>query len=275
MRTIAIIQARMGSTRLPGKVLRLVLGQPMLGHIVHRVAAARGVDLVVVATSELPGDDPIRAYCAIAGIACFAGNERDVLDRFYQCATTHHADLIVRITADCPLADPTLIEAIIAYRAEGGYDHAGIATGAGAARLDGGRYPDGLDAECFRMEVLAQAWREAVAPSDREHVTPFLWRQPERFKLGQLKSPIDYSHLRWTVDNEVDFNLIVALYTALHRENRIFTMHEVLDHLAAHPELQEVNRTLIGHEGYAQLWEPAAPAPSAPISALSYPSEHP
>jgi spore coat polysaccharide biosynthesis protein SpsF len=256
MRTIAIIQARMGSSRLPGKVLRLLLGQPMLSHIVERVGAARGVDLVVVATSDLAGDEPVRAYCHEAGIACFAGSERDVLDRFYQCALVHRADLIVRITGDCPLADPTLIDAIIRYRAEGVYDHAGIATGAGACKLDGGRYPDGLDAECFRFEALSRAWHEAIAPSDREHVTPFLWRQPALFKLGCLRSPVDYSHLRLTVDNEEDFHLISELCQALRSRNRIFTLPDILAYLAAHPELPEINGGLIGREDYARLWEP-------------------
>ena len=256
MTTVAIIQARMGSSRLPGKVLRPLLGYPMLGHIVRRVGAANRIDQVVVATSTLPGDEPLREFCRQAGIAFFAGSESDVLDRFYQTGRLHRADQVVRITADCPLADPRLIDQVIALREAGNLDHIGIAAGAGAAKLEGGRFPAGLDAECLRFAALEAAWTEATAPTDREHVTPFIWRQPERFRLGVHKSECDLSHLRWTVDYEEDFALVAEIYAALHREDTIFGMADVLAYLESRPELAARNAHRIGSANHVKIWQP-------------------
>lgn len=258
MPTIAIIQARMNSSRLPGKVLRPILGKPMLTHIVERVRQARGVDRVVVATSDRVVDEAIRDVCRQYGIDCFTGDEHDVLDRFYKAATHYDGDPVIRLTADCPLADPGVISALVATYHRGHYDHVGVATGAGAIFLDGGRYPDGYDAECIRFDALHKAWTEATAPTDREHVTPFIWRQPELFCLGALKSTTDYSTLRLTVDNEEDFRLIEAIYEALYDPARPFLLEDVVGWLDEHRHLLKLNEHLIGQEGYAELWQPAA-----------------
>jgi spore coat polysaccharide biosynthesis protein SpsF len=258
MRTVAIIQARMGSTRLPGKVLRTVAGEPMLAHIVERVNAAVGIDQVVVATSDRSVDESIRSFCNSRQIDCFAGDEQDVLNRFYQAAILHGAERVVRITADCPLADPELISNLIQYFDTGDYDYVGVATGAGAIFLDGGRYPDGYDAECMRISALEKAWCEATAPTDREHVTPYIWRQPELFKLETLKSPVDYSTLRLTVDNEDDFRFIEKIYQDLYRYDRHFLLADVISWLEKHPDMAEMNSHHVGQEGYASLWQPAA-----------------
>lgn len=258
MKTLAIIQARMGSTRLPGKVLRPILGKPMLAHLVERVASARGIDQVVVATSTLQADQEIVRFCDQAGIASFTGAENDVLDRYYQAARHYDGDALIRITADCPLADPEVIAALIALYQSGDYDYASVATGAGALFLDGARYPDGYDTECIRRSALERAWSEASAAGDREHVTPYLWRQPERFRQAQLTSPVDHSALRLTVDNEEDFSLIAAIYAALHSPQRHFALPEVVAFLDAHPELRERNQMHVGHEGYEALWRPSA-----------------
>ncbi len=259
MNPVAIIQARMGSTRLPGKVLRPLLGQPTLWHIVQRVRQVPGLRQVVVATSDQSGDEPIRRFCQEAGVACFAGSEHDVLDRFYQAAVACSGDPLLRITGDCPFADPQIIGRLLAMYQSGQYDHVGVATGAGAVFLDGGRFPDGLDAECFSFVALARAWQEAVSPSDHEHVTPYLWRQPNLFRLGLLKSEIDYSRLRWTVDNEVDFHLVAVVYQALYREDVAFLMDDILAYLQANPDLAAMNQSLIGQEGYLALWQPDQP----------------
>ena len=256
MRPVIIIQARMGSTRLPGKVLKPILGQPMLWHIARRLRGISSVADVVVATSASPSDQPILDFCRTQGIPVAAGSELDVLDRFYRTALQYEADPVIRVTGDCPLVDPELIERLLALYRAGDYDHVGIATGAGALFLEGGRFPDGLDAECFSFSALKQAWREATAMSDREHVTPYLWRQPERFRLDLLKSPTDYSDLRWTVDTEQDFALIVQIYAALYQENHLFLMADVLDYLEQHPELTQFNNALIGKEGYREVWDP-------------------
>jgi spore coat polysaccharide biosynthesis protein SpsF len=251
----AIIQARMGSTRLPGKVLRPLAGRPMLARIVDRVRSSTSVAKVVVATSDREGDEPIRQLCAAEAIDCFAGSEQDVLDRFYRAAATFGGDPVIRITADCPLVDPRLLTQLVALFAEGAYDHVGVATGAGALFLGKGRYPDGLDAECFSRAALERAWREATSPPDREHVTPFIWRQKDLFRTGQLTSPVDYSQLRWTVDNEADFELIARIYEALYRADRVFGMDEVLQFLAAYPELAAANQAFVGKEGYLDVWQ--------------------
>jgi spore coat polysaccharide biosynthesis protein SpsF len=256
MNAVAIIQARMGSSRLPGKVLRPLAGRPMLAHIVERVAQAQGVSKVVVATSDQPADQQIVRFCADNDIACFAGNELDVLDRFYRVALAFGGDPVLRITADCPLVDPAVITELITLFHAGDYDHVGVATGAGALFADGGRYPDGLDTECMRFAVLQRAWLEATAATDREHVTPYLWRQPELFKLALLKSPVDYSSLRLTVDNEQDFDVINQIYCALYTSQRPFLLPEVLAFLDQHPQIAAANRHFVGQEGYAELWQP-------------------
>jgi spore coat polysaccharide biosynthesis protein SpsF len=245
----------MGSTRLPGKVLRPLAGRPMLARIVERVRACPSVAAVVVATSDREGDEPIRQLCAAERIECFAGSEQDVLDRFYRAARHAGGDPLIRITADCPLVDPGLIAKLAALFAEGHYDHVGVATGAGAIFLGQGRYPDGLDAECFSAAALERAWREATSPQDREHVTPFIWRQSDLFRTGHVTSPVDYSQLRWTVDNEADFELIARIYEALYRPDRVFGMDDVLEYLAAHPDIAATNEAFVGKEGYLEIWQ--------------------
>jgi spore coat polysaccharide biosynthesis protein SpsF (cytidylyltransferase family) len=255
MPVTAIIQARMGSTRLPGKVLRPLAGRPMLSRIVERVRASAAVSTVVVATSDREGDEPIRRACADEGVDCFAGSEQDVLDRFYRAATQFGGDPLIRITADCPLVDPALLTELVGRFSSGDYDHVGIATGAGAIFLGGGRYPDGLDAECFSAAALERAWREATSIQDREHVTPFIWRRKDLFRTGQVLSAVDYSQLRWTVDNEADFEVITRIYDALYRPNRVFHVEDVLHFLAAHPELAAANEAFVGKEGYLDVWQ--------------------
>ena len=255
MRPVAVIQARMGSSRLPGKVLRPILGRPMLWHIVRRLGFVPGLAGRVVATSDRPGDDPVRAFCRESGIPVFAGSEEDVLDRFYRAAKEANGDPLLRITGDCPFVDPDLVGRLIERYGAGGYDHVAVATGAGALYLAGGRYPDGLDAECFGFSTLERAWREATEKSDREHVTPYIWRNKTLFRCGHFTSEKDYSHLRWTVDNEADFSLVEKVYEALYREEAPFLMADILAFLDDHPELSESNRGFIGHEGYAEVWE--------------------
>lgn len=255
MNTVAIIQARMGSTRLPGKVLLKILGTPMLGHIVERIGLAPGVARVVVATSDQPADEPIRSFCRERDIAFFTGSEHDVLDRFYRAAESCGADPVIRITGDCPFADPGVIGRLLELYGSGVYDHVGVATGAGAIFLEGGRFPDGLDAECFSFASIERAWREATLPADREHVTPYIWRNKDLFRCGNLLAAGDYSRMRWTVDNGADFEFTTRVYSALYRPGEPFRMAEVLNYVLAHPELAELNRDFIGNEGYRELWQ--------------------
>ena len=252
---VAIVQARMGSTRLPGKVLRPILGRPMLSLIVERLRAVSAIALVVVATSDLQRDEPVRAFCEAESVACFSGDEADVLDRFYHAARHQDADPVLRFTGDCPLIDPELVGRLITMYRSGRYDHVAVAAGAGAMFLKTGRFPNGLDAECFSFAALERAWREAVHPSDREHVTPYIWRNKDLFRNELLRSDGDYSSHRWTVDNELDLALVTAIYESLHRDGPPFSMADVLKFLAVNPHLATTNQAFIGHEGYAELWK--------------------
>lgn len=239
---------------MPGKVLRPILGKPMLWHIVQRVRAVPELADVVVATSDSPADLPIVEFCDQQGISVFAGSENDVLDRFYQAALRAQGDPLVRITGDCPLADPALIQMVVSRYGEGAFDHVGAATGAGALFLDGGRFPDGLDVECLGFSALERAWREAVDQRDREHVTSYIWRNKALFQCDLVTSDRDYSALRWTVDHEADFEFVSAVYSALYDPDKHFGMTDILSYLAAHPELAALNRDFVGHEGYLALW---------------------
>jgi len=249
---LAVIQARMGSSRLPGKVLRSLAGDPMLGRIVQRVAAAETVDTVIVATSDRPQDDTLAGFCASRAIACFRGSETDVLDRFWRAAASRGAQSVLRITADCPCADPDLIDAIHCLFLEEDLDHASVCTGAGAAGTREFRWPDGLDAEWMKFDALERAAREATAPLDREHVTPYLWRNRQWFRCAALVAPADYSGLRLTVDNEADFQLIDSIYRHF-APNGLFRLADILALLQQHPELAEGNRAFIGREGYEEF----------------------
>lgn len=253
---VAIIQARMGSTRLPGKVLLNILDRPVLWHLVNRLRRAGSIDEIVVATSTSRGDDTIHKFCIENKINVFRGNESDVLDRFYQAAKRFDADLVIRLTGDCPIIDPEVVEELIHYFLEGHYDHCGVATGAGVAQNDTwGRFPDGLDAEIFRMEVLTTAASEATSALHREHVTPFIWQQPDRFKTGSLFCKEgDYRELRLTLDNIEDFNLISWIYSKLWPGRSDFSINEVIELLRQHPDKLQGNHHLIGQEGYEKFY---------------------
>ncbi len=238
-RVLAILQARVSSSRLPEKVLKPILGRAMLLHQLDRVRRARSIDDLVVATSNESSDDAIETMCAAEGVRCFRGSLNDVLDRFYQAALPVHPDYIVRLTGDCPLADPELIDRVVDFLVTSGIDIAGAAP----------TFPDGLDVEAIRFSALETAWKEAVLPSDREHVSLFVVRQPDRFRVQGLDNDLDLSHMRWTVDEPEDFELIRQIYEALYPTNPAFTTLDILALLAAKPELLELNRKFRRNEG--------------------------
>ncbi|MFB3901880.1 MAG: cytidylyltransferase domain-containing protein [Acidobacteriota bacterium] len=258
MPSVAMVQARMGSTRLKGKVMAEILGKPMIWHIVTRLRQVPEVGLVVVATSTHVANQPLADYCRRETIPVFRGSEDDVLDRFYQAARIFDADPIIRVTGDCPFVDGPLISELIRFYGEGNWEHLGVATGAGAVFLDSGRYPDGLDAECFSFNALRRAWEEAIEPSDREHVTPYIWRVPGRFRTAALTAPADYSRYRWTVDNGADLDLAREIYRELYAKNPAFSMHDILKLIERRPELAALNAQFIGREGYDRVWEGGA-----------------
>ncbi|WP_126444173.1 cytidylyltransferase domain-containing protein [Sulfuricystis multivorans] len=239
---LAILQARASSTRLPRKVLAPILGAPMLARQLERLAHCGEIDRLVVATSVEPGDDEIVALCRQRGVECYRGSLDDVLDRFYRAATRHRPEQVVRLTGDCPLADPALIDELIRFHCHEGFDY--------SSNCHEPSLPDGLDAEIIRMAVLETAWREACLPSEREHVTPFIRNHPERFRIGLWKNPVDLSRLRWTVDEPADLDFVRAVYEALYPHHPRFGMQDVLELLARKPELVAINAGLRRNAGF-------------------------
>lgn len=240
MNIVAIIQARMGSSRLPGKVMANIVGKPMIYQVVKRIRRARTINLVAVATSLHVSDDPIIDLCREENIAFFRGSEEDVLDRFYQAAKFFQANVIVRLTADCPLHDPEVIDSTVKALLEGNVDF-----------VSGGMkttFPDGLDAAAFPMSVLERVWRDAILPSDREHVTSYIHCHPKIFRMKTILSHDDLSHLRWTVDEPRDLEYVRAIYA--HLGDTPFGMKEILDLLKRHPELNDINTGILRNEGY-------------------------
>lgn len=241
---IAILQARASSRRLPGKVLKPILGKPMLARQIERLGRCRRIDKLVLATSREPSDEPVADVGRMMGVDCYRGSLDDVLDRFYQAARPHGPSHVVRLTGDCPLADWEVVDACVAFGVDGGYDWASNALKP--------TWPDGLDVECMTFAALETAWKEAKEPLYREHVTPFLHRQPERFKLGSLENAEDLSGLRWTVDEPADFEFVTRIYEALYPGNPAFTSADILTFLAGHPDVVALNATIERNEGYTQ-----------------------
>jgi spore coat polysaccharide biosynthesis protein SpsF len=240
--TLAILQARMSSTRLPGKVLLRVCGKPLLQHQVERVRRAARIDELVVATSTDASDDALHALCESIGVRCHRGSLDDVLDRFIGAAKHSSPEYVVRLTGDCPLADPQVIDKVIAAAQQPGVDYASNALHP--------TFPDGLDVECMRHEVLQQAAREARKPSEREHVTPFIHTQPQRFALRDVKSDVDRSHLRWTVDEPADFVFVSQVFEYLYPSTPAFGLDDILEFERAHPEIARINRKIQRNAGY-------------------------
>ena len=226
--TLAILQARMSSTRLPGKVLRPILGRPMIARQVERLRRAERLTGIVVATSTEAEDDQIATIAGEIGVGLFRGDLHDVLDRFHGALrAAGNPERFVRLTADCPLADPMLLDACMAEHEAEGWDVVHVSLGA--------TWPKGRDVEVVRTAALEAAWAEAHDPYEREHVTPFIYRRPERFRIGVITHdpPLRY---RWTVDTPEDFAFVTAVYEALHPANPAFKTADVLTWQAAHPE---------------------------------------
>ena len=234
----AIVQARMKGTRLPDKVLLPLGGKPMLQHVVDRLGRCRLVDTVVVATTDDGSETPIVKLCERLSVRCFRGSVEDVLARYVGAARDVEADIVVRVTADCPLVDPVVVDQAIAALQERGVDY--VSTGYG-----GKSYPHGLDLEVVRMSALERAFTEARNPFEREHVTPYIHRNPQLFKLSGISLTKDYSHVRVTVDEPDD----VAVLRSILEMNPEIGLSELIALADACPEVFESNM------GAAQRWK--------------------
>lgn len=235
MRVAVIVQARMGSTRLPGKVLKPVLGKPLLTYQLERLRRSRTASTIVLATSTLPGDDALAAWAKDNGVACVRGSETDVLDRFRAAAAAAEADVVVRVTGDCPLIDPGVLDDTVT-----GFLAAG-ANGYGSNCNPERTFPRGLDVEVLSRAALEEAAALAQAPAEREHVTPYLISRPERFPPVLHKSGENLGGLRWTVDAPEDFELVKRIIETLYPANPAFGWREVLGVLEQHPDWSALN----------------------------------
>lgn len=231
---LAILQARMSSTRLPGKVLKGILGRPMLAWQIDRIRRSKAIDRLVVATSQEPSDDPIADFCDTNRVACYRGALHDVLARYYGAAIAFGPPQhVVRLTGDCPLIDWTIIDAAVELQTCAGSDLAGNAIER--------TYPDGLDVEVVSFSALERAHREASDAGEREHVTQYIYRHPKAFRLAHLIQTPDLAALRWTVDTTADFQMVEKLFTALADRDNDFLQQDVLDLLKDHPEFAAIN----------------------------------
>jgi spore coat polysaccharide biosynthesis protein SpsF len=217
-------------------VLLPLIGEPVLVHVVRRVSRAALLDAVVVATTTAPGDDPIEALAAQHGWALVRGSEEDLLDRYLLAARTSMAGRVVRVTSDCPLIDPSLIDAVVAALVDSGADYA-------SNTLPPRTYPRGLDVEAFTMAALERAGREDEDPARREHATPYLYRNPDRFRLVSVPGAVDHSDHRWTLDTPDDYALISRIYDALGSDD--FAWTDVLALLSANPDWKLLNSHVV------------------------------
>lgn len=239
---LAVLQARFSSSRLPGKVLKEILGEPMLFRQIERAWRSSRIEGLIVATSSDVSDDPLADLCRRKGIGCFRGDLDDVLDRFYRASLEYLPDHVIRLTGDCPLLDPEVMDGVIEKHIEGDYDY--------TSNTAPPTFPDGLDVEVLRFSALADAWREARLHSEREHVTPFIRNNLDRYRIGNLLNGEDLSSLRWTVDEKRDLDFVRRVYEYLYSGKPAFGMKDVLDLLKHKPELKQINSGIVRNEGY-------------------------
>ena len=242
MRVTAIIQARVGSTRLSKKILRKIKGKTVLEHVLNRVKAAKNIKNVIIATTLNREDLEIVKICSNLGISVYCGSEDDVLDRYYQASRIFNIEHIVRITSDCPLIDPEIIDAVVDLYFANDADYATNAL------LE--TFPDGEDVEVIKHSALKMAWENARLISEREHVTPYIKKNPHLFKIVNLEHKPSLGNKRWTLDREEDFEFIRIIYDNLYDINPLFGMEEILHFLEEHPEIEKLNNGIIRNEGY-------------------------
>jgi spore coat polysaccharide biosynthesis protein SpsF len=236
MNVVAIIQARMGSTRLPGKVLMDLGGKTVLARVVDRLRRATRVKEIVVATTDSAADEAIVQECHQIEVLTFRGSEFDVLDRYHEAARVFAARAVVRITSDCPVIDPELVDETVRMFHDQRADYASNSLMPS--------YPRGLDTEVFTTIALERAWRESREPYQREHVTPYFYEHPELFNLISLRSRMDYSRYRWTLDTAADLTLLRKIYARFGSQND-FDWRQAVRLMEREPELAELNSHVV------------------------------
>lgn len=240
MKVIAIIQARMSSRRLPGKVLMNLAGKPVLQHVIERLNYCKTFKEIIVATSIDKSDDEIENFCQENKINIFRGSLNDVLDRFYQAGKLYGADAILRITADCPVIDPEVVDVVVKNFKKNNSDLCGLS----------GSFPDGLDCSVFAFSAIEKAWSEAKLKSEREHVGPYIEKHPNIFRILPIEIFQDLGDHRWTLDEQRDYDFLIEVYDELYMENKIFYTRDILNLLSKKPHLSRINAKIIRNEGY-------------------------
>lgn len=236
-----IVQARLSSVRLPNKVLLPLAGKPVLWHIFNRLSYCQKVDLIILATSTKKEDKQLKKIADLFTIPTFFGSLNDVLARYYQAAKKFRLNTIVRITGDCPLIDPEIVDEIIDKFYQKEYDYYGLS----------GSFPDGLDVTVYSFNALEKAYQEAKLPSDREHVGGTFFKQNKnRFKTGGYVKFKNMDHCRWTLDESKDYQFLKIIFANLYQENKIFLTKDILKLLKKNPQLKKINEHIIRNEGY-------------------------
>jgi len=238
---IAILQARTGSSRLPNKVLRKIKGKTLLELYINRVQQSRLIDTIVIATTTKSADNVIETTASELGVECFRGSEDDLLDRYYQCAKKYHAGVVVRVTPDDPFVDYRVIDRAVQIFRDNEVDF--------VTNHFEPTYPEGLDVEVYSIDALEKSWREAKLLSEREHVFPYIQNNRNQFKIINFKQDKDYSHLRWTIDYECDYEMTRIIYDHLYDQKPVFLQEDIVQLLEEHPEIAEMNAHIKRKEG--------------------------
>lgn len=236
---LCIVQARSSSSRLPGKVLKPILGKPMILHELERLQHSKRIDKIVLATSQDESDKGLADIVADNAFEAYRGSLDDVLERYYQCAKSYQPEHVVRITGDCPVIDWRIVDAVIGMHLTEGYDYT----------VTSEEYPDGLDTEVIRFSVLEQVWKDARMSSEREHVTLYIRNHADQFRCGQMACRQNLNRMRWTVDEPQDFEFIRQVYEELYGQNNDFSMQDILQLLERRPELLAINQGIQRNEG--------------------------
>jgi spore coat polysaccharide biosynthesis protein SpsF len=235
-----IVQARTGSSRLPGKIFKNLSGKPVLWHVWDRLSHSKLIDKIVIATTDLPEDDGVEKFCEENLIPFYRGSSHDVLSRYYEAAKKFNADIIIRVTSDCPVVDPIIIDQIAAKFVEINKKERLDYMSNSIVRT----FPRGLDAEIFTFSVLDKSFKEALKEYEREHVTPYIYQHPELFNIEHFTNEVDYSFHRWTVDTKEDYELIHKIYSELYQPGKLFLFKDILDLFERKPELLSINQNI-------------------------------
>ncbi len=236
---LAIVQARSSSSRLPGKVLKPILGKPMIIHELERLQRSKRIDKIVLATSQDESDNGLAKIVVDNGLEAYRGSLDDVLDRYYQCAKQYQPEHVVRITGDCPVIDWRVVDKVIAKHLAEGNDYTSTSE----------EYPDGLDVEIVRFSALEQAWKDARMSSEREHVTLYIRNHTDQFRCGQMACRQNLNRMRWTVDEPQDFEFVRQVYEEFYEQNDDFSMQDILRLLERKPEMLTINQGIQRNEG--------------------------